>query len=498
MDGQIRVLAPSPFLPNPHSRHCSLGRLEAEITELWGHMNAATARFLALVAEFDRNKAYERHGLVGTAQWLNWQCGIGPVAAREKVRVARALEALPQIAASFASGEISYSKVRAMTRVATPANEDVLLNVALHGTAAHVEKLVRKYAWTQRRDAARTAHSQHVSRYLSCFYDDSGMLVIQGRLPPDVGALVRTALDAASDLIRQNETNLPTDEHVSAETWQLAECERTAGARRADALKLLAETFLANGTDDCEWSATAERYQIVVHVDEPILPTEPAAADDEPHRCELDAGPALAVETVRRHRCDGTIVKLVETPAGEPVDLGRKTRTIAPALRRALQARDGGCRFPGCDRTRFTEGHHVRHWADGGETKLANLVTLCGFHHRLVHEGGFGLSATDDGVFVFTRPDGSSIPESGGQRRRCFRGNNSADGREAAPDMQDGLGAQLEHDLESLHTAAGLDIDMHTSRCRWLGERMDYSLAIEGMQWREANAAARKSAQSPA
>jgi hypothetical protein len=91
---------------DPHSRNISLDRLEADITEIWGHLSAATARFLALVAEFDRSKAYERHGLVGTAQWLNWQCGIGPVAAREKVRVARSLEALPQIAGSFARGEI--------------------------------------------------------------------------------------------------------------------------------------------------------------------------------------------------------------------------------------------------------------------------------------------------------------------------------------------------------------------------------------------------------
>jgi len=142
----------------------SLDELESSITELWGHLNAATYRFLKLVAEFDRAEAYKRHGLIGTAQWLNWQCGIGPVAAREKVRVARALEQLPEISHGFESGEFSYSKVRAMTRVATAANESVLAHVARHGTAAHVEKLVRKYHWTQRRDAAKVAQAQHEQR----------------------------------------------------------------------------------------------------------------------------------------------------------------------------------------------------------------------------------------------------------------------------------------------------------------------------------------------
>src|SRR5688572_22305284 len=159
-----------------------LDALEAKITELWGHLNAATYRFLALVAEFDRKKAYERHGLANTAQWLNWQCGIGPVAGREKVRVARALEQLTEIADAFSKGEISYSKVRAMTRVATAANESVLVSVARHGTADHVEKLVRKYRWTQRRDAAQLAQRQHEFRNVSCFFDMDGEFVLHARL----------------------------------------------------------------------------------------------------------------------------------------------------------------------------------------------------------------------------------------------------------------------------------------------------------------------------
>ena len=155
---------------------------------------------------------------------------------------------------------------------------------------------------------------------------------------------------------------------------------------------------------------------------------------------------------------------------------------------RALRSRDGGCRFPGCTRTRFTEGHHLKHWADGGETRLGNLVTLCRFHHRLVHEGGFGLRVTDDGVFVFTRPDGVRVAENGEQ---CFRGSVVA---AVEPD------ASFEETLRIhvLNLEAGLAIDAKTSRCRWLGERMDYSQAIEGMQFlRDRDAPLRHQGASP-
>ena len=194
---------------NPFDGEANLRRwrafdaLEAEVTELWGHLNAATYRFLTMIAELDREKAYERHGLANTAQWLNWQCGIGPVAAREKVRVARALEQLPEIADAFAKGEISYSKVRAMTRVATSANESVLVSVARNGTAAHVEKLVRKYHWTQRRDAAKNAQQKHEQRNVWYFYDVDGEFVLNARLPPEIGAVVRKALEAALEAVRE-------------------------------------------------------------------------------------------------------------------------------------------------------------------------------------------------------------------------------------------------------------------------------------------------------
>jgi hypothetical protein len=434
--------------------------LEAKITELWGYLNAATARFLALVAEFDRMKAYERHGLANTAQWLNWQCGIGAVAAREKVRVARALEQLPEIADAFAKGEVSYSKVRAMTRVATSANESVLVHVARHGTAAHVEKLVRKYRWTQRRDAADLAQMQHEQRNVSYFFDMDGTFVLNARMPPEIGRVVSKALELAVESVR------PPGKNVSAETpLQIA-----ANAWRADALRLIADEFLARHGDEAGARPLADRTQVVVHIDQAILSEQRAAAEHgKPHRCELEDGPALALDTARRLACDATIVGIVEGKNGEPLDVGRKTRSIPAAIGRALKARDGGCRYPGCERARFTEGHHVQHWASGGETKLDNLITLCGFHHRLVHEGGYGLRATDDGLFVFTRPDGTRVEANGAQ---CFRGNN-------VPSLAEHL---------RIH-APGLSITAGTSRCQWHGETMDYNQAVEAMQFLEGKAA---------
>jgi hypothetical protein len=459
------------FSPEQLRQWKAFDDLEAKITELWGHLNAATYRFLALVAEFDREQAFKRHGLVSTAQWLNWQCGIGPVAAREKVRVARSLEQLPEIADVFAKGEISYSKVRAMTRVATAANESVLVHVARHGTAAHVEKLVRKYHWTQRRDAAKQAQRQHEQRSVSYFFDSDDEFVLTARLPREIGAVVRKALETAVESLREG----PGD--VSAETA----LQIPANARRADALRYITELFLAHHGDATGAGSSGDRVQVVVHIDQAILAEQQAAAN-EPHRCELEDGPALALDTARRLSCDSTIVGIVEGEDGEPLDIGRKTRSIPAAIARALRARDSGCRFPGCDRTRFCEGHHVTHWANGGETRLDNLITLCGFHHRLVHEGGYGLRRTDDGLFVFTRPDGRRVEENGA---RCFRGNilplgDFGPGRAFEDSLRDYL---LKHD-------PGVSITSQTARCQWHGESMNYDQAIEGMQFLERKAAA--------
>jgi hypothetical protein len=215
--------------------------------------------------------------------------------------------------------------------------------------------------------------------------------LIRGRLPAEIGALFVRALQAAQD-------SLPIPKDVSAETS--ADERRGTCQRRVEALATLAESFLASGPKDL---SGADRQQIVVHVGVETL------KHSEAGRCELEYGPSIAAETARRLACDASVVQIIETEKGEPLNVGRKTRTIPPGIRRALNARDRGCRFPGCCFKRYVDGHHVKHWAHGGETSLANLVTLCRFHHRRVHEGKVVVQTLDDGAFRFVRPDGHSF-----------------------------------------------------------------------------------------
>ena len=305
----------------------SIRELEAQITELAGHLNAANHRWLVLIAEFDRRQGWSDGFTQSCAHWLSWKCGLDLGAAREKVRVAHALESLPTISAAMGGGQLSYSKVRALTRVATPANQDVLLNVALHGTTHHVETLVRQFRRVQEVEELSREALQHSQRRLTYFHDHDGSLVVKLQLTAESGALFLKAIEAALP-----EIPLPDDckdsLHVSGETP--ATCTggtTTAAARRADALVVLAESFLQHGAAAMKGG---DRQQIVVHVDDCTLRQRSAG------RCELDDGPAIPVETARRLACDASTVTITEDEQGEPLDVGRKTRSIPPALRRAL------------------------------------------------------------------------------------------------------------------------------------------------------------------
>ncbi len=422
--------------------------LESQITELAAHIHAATYRLLTLIAEFDRREAWAEQGLCSCAHWLNWKCGTGLGAGREKVRVAKALESLPQISEAFSEGRISYSKVRAMTRITNPKNETDLLNVAFHGTAAHVEKLVRGYRRVRQADELEAANARHAKRALHWYYDDDGSTVIHCRLDPEDGARVIQAINSAVGVI-----NKERPEDVSAETSDEAPPTREPiSATRADALVLMADTLVGKGAAS---PPPGERFEVSVHIDAGTL-----SGANPGGQSQTDSGSALCPETVRRLACDGAIVAIVEDEEGEPLSVGRRTRTLPPAIRRALHSRDRGCRFPGCTATRFVEGHHVKHWANGGETKLDNLITLCRRHHRLVHEVGFKVEADGAGDFRFFRPDGEPLPAAGTFPRRCPIGCAQL------------VAENRKHEL---------DIDADTCIPHWEGETMDYGMALDGL-----------------
>ena len=459
---------------SPHAAPAqrSLAELESQITELAGHLNAASYRWLVLIAEFDRREGWADGSTPSCAHWLGWKCGIDRGAAREKVRVARALEVLPLISAAMARGALSYSKVRALTRVATPETEDMLLMIALHGTAYHVEKLVRLYRRTLEACELGREAIQYANRGVNWFYDDDGSLVLRARLTAETGALLVKALELATeDFLRA-----PASSDVSAETLDAGHLPEsfespdssespesdTLSQRRADALGHFAETWLSHGYR----SLGGERHQIVVHVDSETL------RDGTPGRCEIESGPSLAAQTARRLSCDASLVTIVEDESGQPLDIGRKTRSIPPAIRRALRSRDACCRFPGCTHTRFLDGHHIRHWADGGGTKLSNLVMLCRFHHRQVHEGRVDVRMLDDGALRFVGARGQRL--------------------QAAVSMVGDV-AQLVRQ----HQREGIDIEPATAVTRWCGERLDYDLAVAGLMLQQERAHWNVSAETP-
>lgn len=392
--------------PAPRPNTEALGR---QITELCGYIYAATYRLLVLIREFDEQDGWHQYGLCSCAHWLNFKCGIGLNAAREKVRVAHALKDLPKISAAFEQGQLSYSKVRAMTRIADADNEDYLLRIAKHGTAHHVEGLVSRYRRCRRLQDMEIVNRQHRDRSFSYHFDSDGCLVFNGRLPAEQGDLVVKALEMAMEKAFAETSGQP--ESAVASESEADPGAEPIGARRADALAAIAETYMNTGPVA---NATADRYQVVVHVSRDTLRDVTAETPDEAgaEQAYLENGPHVTAETSRRIACDCSTVDVVEDDRSEPLSIGRRSRSIPPAIRRALGLRDRGCRFPGCTHTRFVDGHHIEHWADGGETSLDNLVLLCRHHHRLVHEGGYGCRRTADGRVVFTAPDRSALPES--------------------------------------------------------------------------------------
>ena len=440
-----------------------------------------------MISAFDEREGWS--GFKSCAHWLNWRTGLALGAAREKVRVARALADLPLLSDAMRRGRVSYSQVRALTRVATPDNERRLLDFALCAPAAYVERLARAWRRVDLQEDAADERQRHERRHLDTWVDDDGMVVVRGRLSPEVGAVVRRALEAAADRLR---TDVSPEE--AAET--------SFGQRQADAVGLVAESALAAGLDR---GTAGDRYQVVVHVEAeslqsvagawashvsaetpngeapramvigpakaittsapgagvPTIPANPTRRLTGHVALEDADGLGVSAETARRMACDAGAVVMSHAADGAIRDVGRKTRTIPLALRRALQTRDQQCRFPGCN-ARRCDAHHVRHWADGGPTRLDNLVLLCRRHHRAVHEEGFAVRLDPTGNAMFCWPDGRPFPD--------------------VPCVPRWTGPSLAPTDAHL-AAADIEIGPDTATPDWYGERLDLGYAIDVL-WR--------------
>ena len=419
----------------------TVDQLGEQIAKLSAQIQAATYHLLVLIREFDEKSGWNT-GFRSCAHWLNWRTGLELGAAREKVRVAKALGELPLLSEAMRCGELSYSKVRALTRVATPDNQEEILGFAKAGTASHVETLVRAWRRVDRLDELEHENQRHASRYLQAHTDEDGMVVLRARLDPEAGAVVLKALEAAEQVLfdKGRETKNERGDGVPV------------GQRRADALGLVAESALAY---DLDKGTRSDRLQVVVHVDEEVL-KDPEA----PGVSMLGDGTDVSAETSRRLACDAGKVVMEHDSSGKILDVGRRTRTISTAIRRALSVRDEGCQFPGCS-LKYCEAHHLKHWADGGETSLENLVLLCRHHHRAVHEEGYRIEQTPDGQLRFFRPQGWEIPYL----------------PPPPPLPQDPL-----EELSVLLEEEDISIDASSGFPTWEGEPIDLGWAIEGLR----------------
>lgn len=431
-------------------------RLGEEIASLAAHLDAATHRLLRCIREFDEAKGWHEQGAISCAHWLAWRVGLDAATAREKVRVARALGRLPAIDEALRQAKLSYAKVRALTRVATPENEAHLLDLALEATGAQLERLCRGYRSVLAADEGHEPEERSVHQRAL----PGGMVRLELVLSPDEADLILRAIDRARETHAEQVAPEPASEEPVPAEPEAAESVPTDPAppepsravsaetqwpSRADGAVAMAESFLAahpvSGTG-------GERFQVVVHLDQDLF------APDGTLGGTLEDGTHVSAETLRRVACDCGLV--AAGADGERLSIGRRARTIPPAIRRALMLRDRGCAFPGCTHTRFLHGHHLRHWLHGGETSLDNIVLLCTVHYHLVHEGGWTIARGADGGLLVTSPEGRGLP------------------REPARGWVGDIGAWL----REWTAAHGVQPGPATNIPQWDGKTPDYDWAV--------------------
>ncbi len=382
LDAAIDVLADRQLGDVPGA---ALGDQLAELTRVAARLDA---EWLRRVAEFDRRGECGADGAASTQAWLRWRCRLAPRDAAARVAVARALDrSLPAVAAGLADGQLSYRHAAVAARAVrdlpagkVPAAEAILAPAARDLDAGRFAVLANRLTYLLDPDgAAADAQARYDRRWLSLSTTFAGMVAIDGMLDPEAGATVIAAVDALRAADRRPEDT------------------RTAGQARADALTDLARHTLDHGDLG---DHSGEKPHLTVTVDLTTLQRHPGA----PVADLAWTGP-IPADTARRIACDAGISRILMAGPSVILDVGRTTRTISPALRRALAARDHGCIHPGCDRPPpWTDAHHITHWADGGPTNLDNLALLCRHHHRLVHENHWTITRTPDGRYTVQRP----------------------------------------------------------------------------------------------
>jgi hypothetical protein len=396
----------------------SMPAVESEITSLAGHLAAGTCRFLELLAVFDTGGGWHGTGMQTCAQWLSWKCGLSSGTARDQLRVAHALDGLPAVRAAFAAGRLSYSKARALTRVATPDDEAALVQTATACTASQLDRLCAGIAKARSNEEVieQAARASFTTRW-----EADGTLRLSGRLSAEDGAVLLAALAAVRpDPVSDTDTSAtagthPADAATVGVSPNVDRPDAAARAAHSDAAALvgLAEHALS----DPPAAVGTSPIRLVVHTSAelfsagiPALPvTTKRVSAETPTVAVLDAGPhipplPLGPDTLRRLACQA-LVEPASHPDTEP-PTAVQHRFASARQRRALLQRDGGCVFTGCRRRRGLQAHHLVPWHDHGPTTMANLALICEHHHRLVHEGGWRLRPRPDYGFDAVRPDG--------------------------------------------------------------------------------------------
>jgi hypothetical protein len=461
-------------------------QLEDGMRRLAAQLAAGVCDFLVLLAEFDRRGGWGGWGLRSAAHWLSLHCGMRLGAARERVRVAHALPHLPLVRQAFSEGRLSYCKVRALTRVATPVTEPELVEVALAATGAQLERVVRQWRTTL---VAEMSASSQLRRGLRRREEIDGSVVYTLRVPPEDAAAMDVAIEAARRVVLDDAgrpVETPEETSLAAQLTDEPPIVRAG----ADAFVVLAESFLAAG------AVGRAKVEVVVHADVDALPDvtsditpelkpdvtsgagpdveSPSESAREPDGASLaqrvavrrppgartDSGAPLAPATVLRLLCNAS-TRVMVSAKGNPLHLGRSVRHASHRQRRALHTRDSCCRFPGCTQTKRLIPHHVWWWSRGGLTDLDNLLLICPAHHRAVHEVGYTIATFGDGRFAFYRPDGVRLPET-------------------APPVDVGRVSPPLH-----------SVDSHTISPIWAGERLDIDMLVQALAANTINASGR-------